>query len=311
MAARRTGAGFSTRQHLVSVGRPRALGDERVRSGAWVRAAPSVYLTRPQDLGARVRAALAHAGPGGTVTGWAACRLLGLPFADDLGSVDVLVPHGRRRVSTPCVRLVQTTRPPELVHVMGSPVAVPVRAVCDAARRLTELRAVRAVVLGAHDRVSPEALAAELRAGPRRGNDLLRRAVLDAERGAWSAPEAEIADLVEVAVRAGRLPGFHLNPDLYLDGRFIGIPDGYLVGTGVGWESDSRKHHGDEDALDATLDRAGAFTELGLGIVHVTPRRSRGRPQALVDRLIGTVASHTEPPGLVVVPRVSAAGRPR
>lgn len=71
------------------------------------------------------------------------------------------------------------------------------------------------------------------------------------------------------------------NATLSLHGRFVGIADGYLAGTGVGGEMDSKEVHGDADALDDTLVRHGTFTDAGLTLEHVTPGRyppSAGEP---------------------------------
>ena len=94
----------------MQAGRGRGFGDRRVRAGALVRAAPSSYVPHDADLGARIAAALQHAGPGAVLTGWVGCLALRLPDVPQRAAVPVLVPACRRRVSTPHVRVMPTTR---------------------------------------------------------------------------------------------------------------------------------------------------------------------------------------------------------
>lgn len=183
---------------------------------------------------------------------------------------------------------------------------MPERAVVDGARRLKDLSAVRALVLGAVCRrfCAADDLRLEVESGPRRGSGLVRRAVDDAIAGAWSAPEAEVADLVSTCVRARRLPGFMLNPTLLLGDQRIGAPDGYLLGTGVGWQVDSRRHHSSDDDFDATLAAHDGYAAYGMTMLHVTPRRLRTLRSAWVDMLVAAAQANGagEPAGLVVEP---------
>lgn len=211
-----------TRAELVASGRDPCSGDHLVRRGVWVRAAPSTYLLPGAALGDRVRAALQHAGTDGVVTGWAACALLGLPYVVDAGAVPVLVPARRRRTSTPYVQVMPTTRPPAWWLADDLRVAAPARAVVDAARALGRLSDVRALVLGAQRLVAVEDLQRELTAGSRGGRLLVARTLRDAHAGAASCPEAEACDAAAELVRAGRLPPFLLNPDVYVDGVLVG-----------------------------------------------------------------------------------------
>lgn len=303
--------GLLTREALVGGGLNRYLGDRLARSGSGLRLAPSTYLltTSPTDA-QLVAAARAHAGDDLVVTGLLACRLLGLADVPDDGAVDVLVEAARRRVSTRHVRVHSTRRLPRYwIHSSGARIADPHRAVVDAARDLTSLRDVRALVLGALSRrwCGLDELRAELEAGPRRGTALCRRALRDWEAGAWSAPEAEVADVAAAAVREGRLPPYLLNPTLLVGGVVVGQPDGWFRGLGLGWEVDSRRHHGEDDTFDATLARHDRFGGHGLQLLHVTPRRARLMGPAYADVLAAAAqarraAAQPEPPGLVVRP---------
>lgn len=300
--------GVIIRRALAAAGLNPYLGDRVVREGAGLRLAPSTILlgTTPTDA-QLMAAARAHAGDDLVVTGLLACRLLGLTDTPDDEAIDVLVPAGRRRVSTSYVRVHPTLRPPRYwTHASGVRVADPHRAVVDAARRLRRLQDVRALVLMALCQrwCGLDQLRAELDAGPRNGTALCRRALRDGEAGAWSAPEAEVAD---VARADPRLPQLLLNPTLLIDGVVVGQPDGWFVGLGLGWEVDSRQFHADDDRFDATLARHDRFGSHGLQLLHVTPRRARRLGASYADVLAGAVdarrrAAQPEPAGLRVRP---------
>lgn len=301
--------GVVTRGDLRAAGADDDLGDRLVREGTWRRLAPSVYLAHSgEPTPAQVLlAARHHVGPHAVVTGLAACRALGAAYVPDDPVVEVLIPPGTRVVSTPWVRVRQSGRALQTWRRGPLAYAAPARAVADAARGLDDLRAVRALVLGAvcDGLTSAADLADELASGPRRGSALLRTAVADATAGAWSAPEAEAAALVAAAVRRRRLPPYVLNPTLLLDGRALGRPDGWIPGCGVGWQVESRAFHTGDDAFDATLAVHDRYAAAGLVLLHVTPRRLRECGPVWVDQLVAAVAARpapAEPPGLTVRP---------
>lgn len=203
-----------------------------------------------------------------------------------------------------------TIRPPRYWLWQGQVrISAPSRCVVDAARALPDLRTVRALVLGAVGTrlVGLEELTHELDSGARGGSALCRRALADARRGAASAPEAELADALVPAARLHRLP-YLLNPDVLLDGRLLGRPDGWLVGLGLGWELDSREHHAGIEAFEETLTRSDAFVAAGVPLLHVTPRRLRASPAGCAALVVRAAEARRrsgagDPPGLVVVPR--------
>lgn len=301
-------AGVLTRDALRAWGLNPQLGDRVAREGDGLRLAPSTYVLSVSATDAQlVVAAREHAGDDCVITGLLACRLLELPDVPGSSNVDVLVPDGRRRVSTAYVRVSPTIRPPRYwLHASGARVADPHRAVADAARGLRSLQDVRALVLGALRTrwCGLDELRAEMDAGPSRGSALGRRVLLDWERGAWSAPEAELAD---VAASTAGLPPFLLNPTLLIGGLTLGQPDGWFRGIGLGWESDSRTFHGGDESFDKTLARHDEFGRHGLQLLHVTPRRARRMGSGYGDVPAAAVdarrrALQPEPPCLVVRP---------
>lgn len=294
-----------TRSALTAAGHSPTYGDHLVRHGRATRAAPSTYLGPTPDLRARVDAALEHAGRDGVITGWVGCRLLRLPYVTEAPGVDVLVPASRRRVTTAYVRVHPTSRPPAYWLCDGLRVAAPVRCVIDAARALSRLRDVRALVLGAGGSVTADELLAELGAGSRGGRALVGQALRDLQHGARSCPEAELADIVAAAAGAGRLPPFLLHPDVRVGGRLLGRPDGWFPGLGLGWEVDSRQFHGDDASFDATLARHDRWVAHGLSLLHLTPRRLRAAGPQYVAVLAAAAQVHrrrSEPPDLEVTP---------
>ncbi|HWG95060.1 MAG TPA: hypothetical protein VNU66_12630 [Mycobacteriales bacterium] len=269
-----------------------------VRAGRLTRVAPGLVLADPagREL---LRAAVDHGGPGARATGALLLHLRGWRWAPEVARAQVLVPAERRRVSTPLVPVRRCRGLDALADERwaGLPVAPPARALLDAGLHLPHLGAVRGVVLAAvaDGRVRPQDVTALLAREPRGGTARVRRALLDAARGAASPPEAELADAL-----AGCGVPFCLNPDLLVDGVLVGRPDVWLLGRGTGAEVDSLEHHGSQDDLDATLDRDLRFTERGLVLAHVTPRRLRAEPRRTVARLLETARGRQDPPGLTV-----------
>jgi len=107
-------------------------------------------------------------------------------------------------------------------------------------------------------------------------------------------------------VAAGRLSAFLLNPVLRTSAGRVGQPDGYVVGTGVGWQVQSQHHHAGEDDLETTLAVHDAYAAHDLTMLHLTPCRLRRLGADWVELLFDAVvarAGRGEPEGLVVEQR--------
>lgn len=189
----------------------------------------------------------------------------------------------------------------------GLPTAPPARVVLDAALTASSLRDTRGIVLGAvaDRRVTTAELRELLKHEPRNGTAALRRSLSDAEVGAASPPEAECID----ALRGSGIP-FLVNPEVWVGEQLVGIPDGWFVGLGAGWEMDSRERHAQDDTFDATLARHDTFGGFGLTLAHLTPTRLRRDPagasaavRSVARARLLLPAAFREPPGLRVVPR--------
>ena len=276
------------------------------RRGRWPRLAPRTWATTSDVDDVQLLQAIAlYAGQDAVASGSLACRRHQLRDVPVRAVADALVPHGRHLMGGGRTRLHQTSRLPTPTVHAGWPVAPVTRAVADASRWCSSLQDVRALVLAAvgDTRTTAQALAAELDAGPRRHSALLARAVVDAARGARSAPEAEAADSL-LAVPG--MPPFLLNPEIWSHGVLVGVPDGYVPSVGFGWELDSLRHHGSSGDLAHTFDRHRDFSDVGVDLLHVVPARMRLDPAAWaasVRELSRSRTGWSTRPGLVVVPK--------
>jgi hypothetical protein len=236
-------------------------------------------------------AALLYGGPRSVLTGMAALRRHDLPgqrptsrgfAADQPDMIDILVPRAMQRVHAGFVRLHRTARLPELICVAGEArFVLPPRAVADAARPMTDINSVRAVVAGAVQRgLCPISLLAhELANGPVSGSGLLRKALAEVAEGVRSVAEAQLRDLV---VRA-RLPMPMFNPRLTVNGKFLAKPDCWWPGSGVAAEADSREWHFSPHDWEQTLARHARMSAYGIVVLHFTPAQIRTRQAEVAD----------------------------
>lgn len=276
------------------------------RRERWPELAPRTWgTTHVVDDVQLLQAMALYAGPGAVASGALACRRHRLRDVPDVLVGDALVPHGRHLMGGGHVKLHQTCRLPLPVVLEGWPLAPVTRAVADASRWCRSLQNVRALVLAAvgDHRTTVDALTAEVDDGPRRDSARLGRALVDARRGARSAPEAEAADSL---LATGGMPAFLLNPEIWMNGVLVGAPDGYVPATGFGWELDSLRHHGSSDDLAHTFDRHQNFSDVDVELLHVVPARMRRDPETWAMSLTGRCLSRAgwiPPSGLVVVPK--------
>ena len=259
----------------------------RVRAGGpWQTLLPGVYLglTGAPNLLQKEMAALLYAGTGSLITGPMALMHHGLRSPVLLETVDVLVPSGRQRQSTGFVRLHRTKRLPSRI-VSSGPIRLVVvaRAVADAARLLTDVRDVRAVVADAVQRgrcTVPE-LAAELRDGPMKGSATFRWVLAEVAEGIRSSAEGDLRSLV----RTARLPMPMFNASLYIGDAFLARPDAWWPDAGVAAEVDSREWHLSPADWDRTRKRHDLMCAAGILPLHFSPRQIRCEPAEVV-RLI-------------------------
>lgn len=276
--------GLATRRQLIAAG----VDDEAIRcalrSAKWQRVLPGMYASQSGQLTLEQRrvAAVLYTSPQAQLTGisgllWHGFRQLP---ADPL--IHVLVPHTTRRTSRGFVR-VQRTLHLDLAprQADGYAVCSVARAVADACRGLSDLRAVRTTVAEAVQRglTTIDALQDELdRAGSNR-TALFRRALREIESGARSAPEI---DLQETLRPSTILPSICWNPQLKAhDGTPLPSPDGWLPDAGIALEVDSREYHLSPEDWQRTMRRHNVLTAHGALVLHFTPSEVRGRRRAV------------------------------
>ena len=275
--------------------------------GPWQCLLPGTYIAvtgTPTALQTDMAAQL-YAGPGSVLTGRAALRGLGITNSAP-GIVDVLVPKDRQCRNVAFVAVHRTTRMPDQVTVSGQRrYAAPPRAVADAARGLTDLRQVRAVVADAvqKGRCPLSLLVHELAAGPIRGSALLRQVLAEVADGVRSGAEADFMDLIKRA----RLPMPLFNARLYdADGSLIAIPDAWWPEAGVAAEVDSREWHLTPADWQRTMHRHAQMSRQGIIVLHFTPREIRSDPAAVIAAITDAIKAGSARPSLPVTARRAA-----
>ena len=221
--------------------------------------------------------------------------------------MDLLVPVERRLTVPAGVRLRRTKHDLCADVVQGLRVVPPEQAVTDAALRWPSLQDVRALVLAgvADGRLDADRLDVLLERAPQRGSGHLRRALVDVRRGAASAPEAELVDLLLPVLRRLRLQ-LLVNAEVRHEGRLLGRVDALLVRRPaevlLGVEVDSLRHHGSSADLEATLRRHEHFASAGLRLLHVTPSAVRRTPEDVVARVLAALRTARPPDDVEVRP---------
>jgi hypothetical protein len=268
--------------------------------GPWRIVLPGIYLASAglPTIGQREMAALLYGGPGSAITGSAALERRGIrvPHSE---VIDVLVPVSRRRQSVGFVRVQRTVRMPGRVwQTEGLRYAPVARSVADAARGLTDQRAIRAVVADAVQggRCPLRELVAELASGPKTGSGGLRVALAEVADGVRSVAEADLRALI----RKGRLPTPLYNPHLFVAESFLAQPDVWWADAGVAGEVDSREWHLSPDDWDRTLSRHARMSAHGIIVLHFTPRRIRTEPDAVISDLRRALDSGRRRPPLPI-----------
>jgi hypothetical protein len=289
-----------SRRQALACGLTRSALTHRIRpDGPWQRVLPGTYVSHtglPTEA-QKDMAALLYAGPASVLTGPAALRGFGLTAAAPRRR-DVLVPATRRPASAAFVTIHRTTRMPERVICEGRRFyAPPARALADAARSMTSLREVRALIAGALQRgdCRLDMLAVELREGSVRDSALLRQVLAEAAGGIRSVVEAEFRDLIE---RAG-LPLPMFNARLFAtDGTFIASPDAWWADAGVAAEVDSRQWHLRPDDWEKTMRRHATMSRHGILVLHFTPAQIRSDPATVIASITDSLRAGGVRPAL-------------
>jgi hypothetical protein len=287
--------------------------------GPWQTLLPGVYLaaTGTPTMQQKEMAALLYGNPSpeitretkAIITGAAALKYQNVTLPESaFDLIDILIPAEVKRQSTSFVTVHRTGRFPAMSVVRGKRLFAPdARAVADAARAMTDLGQVRALVSSAVQRgcCGVAAIGRELDNGPVGGSALLARALAEASDGTRSAPEAELRVLIGKA----RLPMPLFNPKLYLpDGTFIASPDAWWPEAGVAVEIDSRQWHFRAQDWERTMDRHSDLGQYGIVTLHFTPRKLHRDPAFVVGRMRNAIEAGSARPRLNIT-TVPAARR--
>jgi hypothetical protein len=266
--------------------------------GRWQKIVPGVYATTTGNVSPdqRAIAALLHAGPQSVITGPAAVRRHRLR-CPGLNEVDVLVPLDVRVQSIQFVRVIHTSRMPDGIYTTGHIRFAPVeRAVADAARGMSRLNDVRAVVAEAiqHGHCHLASLSHELAEGPTVGSRYLRKALAEVGEGIRSSAEADLKELIH---KSGLQEPLY-NARLYAaDGTFLAVVDAWWQRAGVAAEVDSREYHLSPDDYEHTTSRHNKLAEHGINVLHFLPSSLKRDPAAILVNLRGAIKrGNAQPP---------------
>jgi very-short-patch-repair endonuclease len=299
--------GLITAAQLADIGVPRSTVEwhERQIGGMFSFLLPGVHRFEPSQAVAPmqyVAGAQLYGGPAAVITGAARLRRRGVKaaFHPAFGvdnAVHLLVPHGSKRGSRDFV-VVERTRSLPAAQEDGLLRLAPIyRAAVDASRRCTDEEAVRALIFEVVQRrlASPESLNDERIKGQKRGSRFVRQALESVFAGARSVPEDDLRRLLDAAGLGRMLLNARVTT---AEGVFIACPDAYDPDTGVVVEVDSREHHFGIESWEATMRRHARMTAIGLRVIHVSPRRLREEPEAVIAEVwaaIGAAAPHPSP----------------
>jgi very-short-patch-repair endonuclease len=194
----------------------------------------------------------------------------------------------------PTIRL-----PARAVAVGSIRYAPPARAIADAARQLTDLREVRAIVASAvqRDKCKLGQLADEVATGPVRGSALLRQVLAEVADGIRSTAEGDFMDLIKGA----QLPMPEFNVRLVAaDGSFIAVADAWWRDAGVVGEVDSRAWHLSPEDHERDLSRHDRMSRHGIIVLHFTPKRIRADKRGVIAELSDALRAGRARPPLTV-----------
>lgn len=279
--------GVAPREALIELGMSHSTISARCRPGKpWQRPIPGVIvfnngtLTRQQLR----RAALVHAGPDAVLTGVEAARMHGVKRLPADRTVHVLISHNGGVSSWGFAMVERTVHLPEPTEVDGLPVAPLARALFDAARRMTQLDEVRAMIADAVQRglCDPRDLKREIAEGSTIGSALPRRVVHEMEAGIRSAAEA----WARTVVRRSRLPEPRWNVGVHnADGELLGVPDAYWEEVGMALEVDSIEFHLGPSGYERTVRKHTRMTAEGVVVLHVLPSHLRDSALTVIHDL--------------------------
>lgn len=270
-------AGVLTMAQAVSCGLSADTVQRRVRTGAWDRLHPGVYLAGGHRLcpEARVRAAALWAGAAATAAGPAAAHLHGM-MSDAPEVIDVTIPRGAHRRPQPGIRLRRRDlQLDDRVTVDGLPLTAKPLTALEAAVALPNGGVFLDRALQRHVRF-PALYRAYCRNLGRRGSPAAGRLIAAAADRADSAAERLLVGLLRGAGLAGWVVGHPFGPyrvDVAFPAQRVAI------------EVDGWAWHVDVERFAADRRKGNALTGAGWDLLRYTWHDLDGRPEAVVAEI--------------------------
>ncbi|HET8600920.1 MAG TPA: hypothetical protein VFL99_11385 [Segeticoccus sp.] len=268
-------SGFATRRQLEAGGWSRSAIRHRLGE-RWHLVYPRVVAPHTRQVSGRERAIAAQlwAGHHAVLTGLAGLYVLGLDDDRTVRELHFLAPqavHQRRHADALVHR---TDRPLHAYRREGClQVMHAARCLVDAARwdvRERDERIALTTAVLQQGLTKPLRVHHELRHTHRNDTVDVRDAVRAFERGAWSRPEAVLA---EALGRSTVLPEVLLNAGLALpNGQRLPTPDAYVQEVALAIQVHSRKYHARNRDWQGTVEADLELTRHGIVVQQVTPR---------------------------------------
>lgn len=258
--------GIATVDALVSAGLTARTARGRIRAGRWQEPAPGVVCQTSGQLTPRqwLIAGVEYGGPSALLSHTTAGAAWGICAPER--REHVTVDHGHHVLSTDQIAIHQSLRSCEPRFLDELPFTPPARTVIDICGGLTRLDDVRHLMGRAVQKklTTPQQLATELAAAPRRGSRLPTLALEEISAGAHAASEARFLQIVR---RAG-LPRPELNaPVETRDGtKYV---DALWRHLNRGVELDGHRYHLDPAAWAADLVRQNAIQATGIILMRI------------------------------------------
>ncbi|WP_256792470.1 hypothetical protein [Terrabacter sp. Ter38] len=282
-----TQLGVLSRTQLLEAGVPAGL--IRWQSARhWRSLLPGVLMLntgQPTDR-QRLVAAQLYAGPAAWMRGDTALACLGSRSV--VGApVKLYVPYPQRSRRVMWVSIAATKLTNErTIERDGVRMSCRARAIVDAAADAVDDRTARAIIVGSVQERFVRLSDVQHWVGVRRRNGTVRlkAALAEAAAGAWSLPEAELADILR---HSPQTAGMWANPELKDGGgNRLTTPDLWADDVGLAVMVHSRRFHSGVLDWDATVLADQDLRDAGVEVVPVTPSLISSRPRAALEAVL-------------------------
>ena len=279
--------GLATRQQLLAAGLADQDIRQQVRAGRWQRVLPALYANTTGAITIEQRrvATAMYASPSAQLTGISALTWHGFRHLPSDPFIRPRPAPGTAEFAR-FIRVHRTHRlDPYAKRLERYVVCSVARAVADACRGLSDLRAVRAIVRGGPARPGSGRSTSKSWSWPARTGPPCSGARARIDAGARSAPEV---DFQQIFASGAQVSQILWNPQLEaFDGTALPSPDGWMPEVGIALEVDSREYHLSPEDWERTMRRHNQLASYGALVLHFTPfeaRHRRRHVRATVER---------------------------